>query len=68
MAAAAGNIFSELEAAVATVTAKKAALDKLTDQVEAAAAAHQEAVKAAEAIHKTFQAAIGQHVPSARSR
>ena len=62
------SIFAEMEAAVGVVSAKKAALDALSAKVQAASAEYQEALKAAEAIHKTFASAMGAVIPSTRSR
>ena len=62
------SIFAEMEAAVGVVSAKKTALDALTAQVQKASADYQEALKAAEAIHKTFANAMGAVIPSTRSR
>ena len=68
MASAAKSVFAQMEEAVGIVSAAKQKLDAASAAVQAAAAEHQDALKAAEAIHKAFSDAVGAHIPSARVR
>jgi hypothetical protein len=62
------GMFTELEAALTVVQAKKKALDTLSDQVTAASDAYQTALKDAQAKHAKVSSDIGGILPGSHVR